>query len=69
MSHHIDYMRDFSRRNSEREEQRKWSWFRSELKPGLEAHEAEFVALDADEIIKEAKSQRKVSLSSFNPSS
>ena len=59
MSHHIDYMRDFSRRNSEHEEWHKWSWLRSELKPGLEAGEAEFVALDAGKIIKEAKARRK----------
>ena len=32
---------------------------RSELKPGLEANETEFVALDAGEIIKEAKARRK----------
>jgi len=31
----------------EREEQRKGSWLRSELKPGMEAGETEFVTLDA----------------------
>jgi len=51
-------MRDFFRRNYEHEEGRKWSWLRSELKPGLEASEAEFVALDAGKIIKEAKARR-----------
>jgi len=54
-----EYVRDLVRRDYEREEQRKWSWLRSELKPGLEADEAEFVALDADKIIKEAKARRK----------
>jgi hypothetical protein len=52
-------MANFIRRDCEREEQRKWSWLRSELKPGLEAGEAEFVALDAGKIIKEAKARKK----------
>jgi hypothetical protein len=43
----------------EREEQRKWSWLRSELKPGLEAGEAEFVDLEADKLVKQAKARRK----------
>jgi len=43
----------------EREKQRKWHWLRSELKPGLKAGEAEVAALDADKIIKQAKSRRK----------
>jgi hypothetical protein len=46
-------------RNDEREEQRKWSWLRSELLPGLNADETDFVACDADKIIKEAKARRK----------
>jgi antitoxin ParD1/3/4 len=54
-----EYLRDLVRRDYEREEQRKWSWLRSELKPGLEADEAEFVPLDAGKIIKEAKASRK----------
>jgi antitoxin ParD1/3/4 len=54
-----EYLRDLVRRDYEREEQRKWSWLRSELKPCLEAGEAEFVALDAGKIIKEAKARRK----------
>ena len=40
------------------EDHRKWSWLRAELKPGLAASEAEFVALDAGKIIKEAKARR-----------
>ena len=43
----------------EREEQRKGSWLRSELKPGMEAGETEFVTLDAGKIIKESKARRK----------
>ena len=54
-----EYLRDLVRRDYERDEQRKWSWLRSELKPGLEAGAAEFVALDAGKIIKEAKARRK----------
>ena len=59
MFHKVDCMRDFFRQNYEREEQRKWSWLRAELRPGLEASESEFVALDAGKIIKEAKARRK----------
>ena len=54
-----EYLRDLVRRDYERDEQRKWSWLRSELKTGLQASEAEFVALDAGKIIKEAKARRK----------
>jgi antitoxin ParD1/3/4 len=54
-----EYLRDLVRRDYEREEQRKWSWLRTELRAGLEANEAEFVALDAGKIIKEAKARRK----------
>jgi len=45
-------------------EQNKWSQLRSELKPGLDASEAEFVTLDAAKIIKEAKARRKADNSS-----
>jgi antitoxin ParD1/3/4 len=54
-----EYLRDLVRRDYEREKQRKWTWLRSELKPGREAKEAEFVPLDAGKIIKEAKERRK----------
>jgi antitoxin ParD1/3/4 len=54
-----EYLRDLVRRDYEREEQRKWSWLRSELMPGLKANETEFVAIDAGKIIKEAKARRK----------
>ena len=54
-----EYLRDLVRRDYERDEQRKWSWLRSELRAGLEANETEFVALDAGKIIKEAKVRRK----------
>jgi len=54
-----EYIRDLVRRDYEREEQRKWSWLRTELKAGLEAEEAEFMTLDANKIIAEAKARRK----------
>ena len=54
-----EYLRDLVRRDYEREEQRKWSWLRSEIKPGLEARENEFVILDAPSLIREAKARRK----------
>lgn len=54
-----EYIRDLVRRDYEREERRKWSWLRHELKAGAEAGKAEFVALDADDIIAEAKARRK----------
>ena len=54
-----EYIRDLVRHDYEREEQRKWQWLREELKAGVEADESEFVALDADSIITEAKKRRK----------
>lgn len=54
-----EYIRDLVRRDYEREEQRKWQCLRQELKAGAEADEAEFVALDADAIIVDAKKSRK----------
>jgi len=53
------FVTDLIRRDRERDEQRKWAWLRSELKPGLQADESEFVPLDADSIIKEARARRK----------
>jgi len=54
-----EYIRDLVRRDYEREEQRKWIWLREELKAGVAADESEFVALDADSIISEARKRRK----------
>jgi antitoxin ParD1/3/4 len=54
-----EYIRDLVRRDYERDEQRKWQWLRQELKAGLEASESDFVALDADSLISEAKARRK----------
>jgi antitoxin ParD1/3/4 len=54
-----EYIRDLVRRDYEREEQRKWEWLRQELKRGAEAPEADFVPLEADSLIAEAKARRK----------
>ena len=54
-----EYIRDLVRHDFEREEQRKLSWLRQELKGGAQADVSEFVTLNADKIISEAKSRRK----------
>lgn len=54
-----EYIRDLVRRDYEREEQRKWMWLRQELKAGAEAPEGDFVHLDTDGLISEAKARRK----------
>jgi antitoxin ParD1/3/4 len=53
-----EYIRDLVRRDYEREEQRKWVWLREELKAGVEAPEADFVPLNANNLIAEAKARR-----------
>lgn len=55
-----EYIRDLVRRDYEREEQRKWEWLRHELKVGAEAPESDFVPLEADSLIAEAKARRKM---------
>lgn len=54
-----EYIRDLVRRDYEREEQRKWVQLCHELKAGMEASEDEFVTLDADQLIAEAKLQTR----------
>ncbi len=54
-----EYIRDLVRRDYEREEQRKGVWLRNQLKAGAEAHETEFVPLDAESLITEAKARRR----------
>lgn len=53
-----EYISDLVRHDYEREEQRKGLWLRQELKAGAEADESEFMPLDADSIIAEAKTRR-----------
>ena len=53
-----EYIRDLVRRDYEREEQRKWAWLQEELKSGVNAPEADFVPLNANNLIAEAKARR-----------
>lgn len=55
-----EYIRDLVRREFEREEERKWDWLRSELKAGAEGKESQFVPLDGEHILQEAKKRRKL---------
>lgn len=54
-----EYIRDLVRRDFERDENRRWDILRDELKAGMEADRADFVPLDAKDIITEAKRRRK----------
>ena len=53
-----EYVRDLIRRDYQRQEERKWSWFMDQLRPGMEADESEFVPLDPEEIIRAAKKEK-----------
>jgi len=53
-----EYIRDLVRRDYEREEERKWSWLRDELKAGAEAEESHFVLLDPGTLLAKAKARR-----------
>ena len=53
-----EYVRDLIRRDYQRQEERKWSWFMDQLRPGMQADESEFVPLDPEEIIKTAKKEK-----------
>jgi len=53
-----EYIRDLVRRDYEQEERRRWSWLENELMPGMKADESEFVAMNAESIIAEAKARR-----------
>lgn len=53
-----EYIRDLVRRDYEREEKRKWSWLRDELKAGAAAEEKQFVPLDAGAVLRKAKARR-----------
>lgn len=54
-----EYIRDLVRHDYEQEEKRKWAWLHNELKAGTEASRAEFITIDADSLIAEAKARRK----------
>jgi antitoxin ParD1/3/4 len=53
-----EYIRDLVRRDYEREEELKWSWLRQELKAGVEAAESDFLPLNADDLIREARARK-----------
>jgi antitoxin ParD1/3/4 len=54
-----EYIRDLVRRDFEREDARKWDSLRGELRAGAEADESQFVPLNAETVIRKAKSRRK----------
>lgn len=53
-----EYIRDLIRHDYDREQALKWEALEQELAPGLAADKSEFVPLDADAILAEAR-QRK----------
>ena len=53
-----EYVRDLIRRDYQRQEERKWSWLVSQLRPGMEADESDFVAFDPEDIIETAKKEK-----------
>ena len=54
-----EYIRDLVRKDFEREERQRWAWPRQELSAGAAADESEFVDLDANALIVEAKRRKK----------
>ncbi|WP_449067671.1 ribbon-helix-helix domain-containing protein [Prosthecobacter sp.] len=54
-----EYIRDLVRRDYEQEEQQRWTALENELLPGMRAEEAEFVPLDAESLIAEAKARKQ----------
>jgi hypothetical protein len=40
-------------------EQQRWNWLKQELTPGIQATELEFVPLDAESVIAEAKARKQ----------
>ncbi len=53
-----EYIRDLIRHDYEKEEARKWAWLKEELSAGMAADESEFVELDIQGILAEAKQRR-----------
>ena len=53
-----EYVRDLIRRDYQRLEERKWSWFMDQLRPGMEADKSEFVPFDPEGIIRAAKYEK-----------
>lgn len=57
-----EYIRDLVRRDYELEEQRRWAWLRQELSAGATADESEFVPLDSEALIAQAKKRKKANV-------
>jgi antitoxin ParD1/3/4 len=55
-----EYIRDLVRRDYEQEDRRRWAMLENELAPGMKADESEFVLLDAESILAEAKARKQV---------
>ena len=53
-----EYVGDLIRRDYQQQEERKWSWFMDQLRPGMEADESEFIPFDPEKIIKTAKKEK-----------
>ena len=53
-----EYVRDLIRRDYQRQEERKWSWFMDQVRPGMEADESEFAQFDPEEIIRAARREK-----------
>ena len=53
-----EYVRDLIRQDYYRQENRRWRWFMDQVRPGIESDESEFVAFDAEEMIKAAKKEK-----------
>lgn len=53
-----EYIRDLVRRDYDQEERRRWAWLGEELRGGMDAAEAEFVPLNAESVIAEAKARK-----------
>jgi antitoxin ParD1/3/4 len=56
-----EYIRDLVRRDREKQEHLEWQQLARELSPGMHAGEAEFIPLDIDGVIAEAKKQKSTS--------
>jgi antitoxin ParD1/3/4 len=54
-----EYIRDLVRRDYEQEDRRRWALLENELAPGMKADESEFVPLDAESILSEAKARKQ----------
>jgi antitoxin ParD1/3/4 len=54
-----EYIRDLVRRDYEQEESRRWAWLENEHATGMKADESEFVTLNVESILMEAKARKQ----------